>query len=65
MALHSGIDTVAIVSLGVYSETYGSANTDNVADLFLSFGLLENAPEAAASTLWFSSWTLFCRRRRK
>jgi len=45
MALHNGIDTVAIVSFGVYSKVYGMADTDNIASLFASFGYLEDAPE--------------------
>ncbi len=45
MALHNGIDTVSIVSLGVWSKTYGSTDVDNIADLHASFGLLEDAPE--------------------
>ncbi len=44
MALRSGLDTVAIASRGIYTETYGAANTDNVADLHASRGYLENAP---------------------
>lgn len=44
MSLHSGIDVVAYVSRGIYTETYGSGGTDNIADLFCSWGLLENAP---------------------
>lgn len=44
MALWNGLDTVAIVSRGIYTETYGAANTDTVADLHASFGYLENAP---------------------
>ncbi len=43
MALHSGLDTVAIISFGVYSETYGAVHGKNVASLFVSRGLLERA----------------------
>ena len=50
MALHSGIDTVAIASLGFYSETYGVGEEANVANLYVSFGYLEDAPEEAAPT---------------
>ena len=52
MALYSGIDTIAFVSLGVYTETYGAVDTNNVASLFASLGLIERAPgPVAASTL--------------
>jgi hypothetical protein len=44
MSLHNGIDTTAFVSFGVHSKTYGSSDTDQTADLYASFGLLENAP---------------------
>lgn len=44
MALQSGLDTVAIVSFGVYSETYGSGEGSNIANLVASFGYLEDAP---------------------
>ncbi len=49
MSLHSGIDTVAVISLGVYTETYGAAEGGNIANLAVSFGLLENAPEPEIS----------------
>jgi len=44
MALHSGIDTVAVVTGGVYTKTYGSSSLDNICNLFASYGLLESAP---------------------
>jgi len=45
MALHNGIDTVGYVSCGFYSETYSSgAGGGNIASLFVSYGLLEEAP---------------------
>lgn len=47
MALHSGIDTTAFVSYGVYSKTYGSTGKANIANLFVSYGLLEDAPTRA------------------
>jgi len=47
MALHSGIDTVAYISNGIYSKTYGSGNSGNIANLFASLGLLEDAPAAS------------------
>ncbi len=44
MALHSGLDTVAIVSFGVFTKIYGAAEADNIADLHASRGYLEDAP---------------------
>ena len=44
MALRNGIDTVAIVSHGVYTETYGSAAPANIANLYASLGYFEDAP---------------------
>jgi len=46
MSLHSGIDTVAFVSNGVYTETYGSATLQNICNLFASYGIIEDASEA-------------------
>jgi hypothetical protein len=43
MALHSGLDTTAIISHGVYSKTYGAVHGKNIASLFVSRGLLERA----------------------
>ena len=58
MALHSSIDTVAVVSLGTYTETYNSADTANLPSLFCSYGLLEDAPTgvpaATASVKWIT-----------
>jgi len=45
MSLHNGIDLVAVATFGVYTETYGAANKGPIANLFASFGLLEDAPE--------------------
>ena len=36
MSLWSGIDTVAVASHGVYTETYGSGDKSNIANLFAS-----------------------------
>ncbi len=44
MALHNGIDTCAFVSGGVYTENYGAADPENIANLFVSYGLVEDAP---------------------
>ena len=40
------LDTVAIASLGVYSELYGLNEEGNLANLYVSFGYLEDAPNA-------------------
>lgn len=61
MSLHNGIDTVAMISFGVYSMTYGLADKDNRADLHISFGLLENVPSTRLRV--GPSWTLYIRRR--
>ncbi len=44
MALHGGIDTVAFVSNGLYSETYGLGEEQNIANLFASQGMIEDLP---------------------
>ena len=44
MALHNGVDMVAVLTRGFFSYTYGSAETDNTMDLYLSAGLFEDAP---------------------
>jgi hypothetical protein len=42
LALRNGIDTVAIATLGVYSETYASAsNQANMNILYATWGFLE------------------------
>ena len=53
MALYDGIDTVAYASNGSYTETYTTAMNqgDNLADLFCSFGLLEDVPIPANKIL--------------
>ena len=43
MALTNGIETVAFVTMGYYTDEYTAA--DNIADLFCSWGLLEDVPE--------------------
>ena len=45
MGLHSGIDTVAFVTSGAYSETYGASAIANLTNLFCSYGLFEDAPD--------------------
>jgi len=49
MALHGGLDTVAITTLGVYSETYTSADIANLPSLFTTYGYLEDAPTPVTS----------------
>ena len=44
MALHNGLDTVAIISFGVFTKTYGSSDPSNIANLFASRGFLEDSP---------------------
>ena len=44
MALRNGLDTVSIISNGVYTETYGSGSAANIANLYASRGYLEDAP---------------------
>jgi len=47
VGLHSGIDTVAFVTSGAYSETYGASAIANLTNLFCSYGLFEDAPDVA------------------
>lgn len=58
MALNGGIDTVSYLTIGLYSETYTSADAANIASLFVTLGLLEDAPAAAESSGWigFIQW---------
>jgi len=45
MSLYNGLDLIAIVSHGVYTETYTSASDPGaIANLYASFGLFEDAP---------------------
>ncbi len=44
MSLYNGIDPTAIASLGSYTETYGSGEPANIANLYASLGLFEDAP---------------------
>lgn len=41
------VDPVALVSFGCYSETYGSAEQQNLCNLYASLGYLEDAPNMA------------------
>jgi len=49
MSLYNGVDTMAVASLGVYTSTYGSAASGNIANLFVSLGLFEDAPARVLS----------------
>ena len=51
MSLHNGLDTVAIISHGIYTKTYASAGLKNICNLFTSFGFLEDAPTGALGRL--------------
>jgi len=53
MSLHNGIDTVSYISLGYYSETYGVGEEANIANLYSSLGLLEDAPKISQLILDF------------
>lgn len=49
MALYSGVDIVAVATMGNFTETYGSTAPANIANLFASYGLLEDAPNPVVS----------------
>lgn len=49
MSLHSGIDTVAFVSRGLFTKTYGASDQPNINSLFLSRGLIEKAVAAVTA----------------
>ena len=51
MSLHEGIDTCSYVSVGQFTKNYGAANKSNIANLFGSLGMLEDAPSEAAESL--------------
>jgi len=55
MSLHNGIDTVAWVSIGLFTKTYGVADQENINSLFVSLGMLESAPEPSAIVLWLTN----------
>ncbi len=64
MSLHNGLDTVAIISDGVWTKTYGSTAPGNIANLFSSYGYFEDAP-AETPPLTGGGWWLTIRKRRK
>lgn len=47
MSLHAGIDTVAVITGGVFTKTYGASAPANIANLYTSRGFLEYAPNTA------------------
>jgi hypothetical protein len=69
MSLHSGVDTVAFVSYGTYTETYASvANQANMNNLFAFYGLLEDAPSetpAVPGALFHRFYYYFGKRQRR
>lgn len=50
MSLHSGIDTVAVISDGVFSKTYTASAPDVRAALYASDGYLEGLPQALGAS---------------
>ena len=58
MALRNGLDVVAIATRGVYTETYVTATGGgNIANLFVSWGLFEDAAAPPEPTgFWFIHW---------
>jgi len=65
MSLHNSIDTVAYVSCGLYTATYGSAAQANVNNLYASLGMIEDAPDVEPPVFAgkIASWLLYLRRR--
>lgn len=51
MSLHNGVDYVAVVAGGIYTETYGSTAQANINNLAASRGLLEDAPNIIVSII--------------
>lgn len=49
MSLHNGVDLVSISTSGVYTATYGSGQPANRANLYVSRGFFEDAPDIAAA----------------
>jgi len=65
MSLHSGIDTYAWVSLGLFTK-YDSANEQNVINsLYASLGLIEGAYYLGSGSLIFKILRFLARRRRR
>ena len=47
MSLHEGIDTVALATMGSFTSTYGNAEGNNRANLYATWGLIEDAVDRA------------------
>lgn len=60
MALYSGLDTIAIISRGVFTKTYGASSPGNIANLHASFGFLEDI----STNIFVLNITNLYRRRR-
>ena len=43
MALQEGLDTVGIISMGMYTETYEAIHPANRANVYASLGYIEDA----------------------
>ena len=56
------IDTVAIVSYGVYSETFGQAELKNRCNLYASLGFLEDAPNVLVKIINIAMYLMRMRR---
>lgn len=55
MSLHAGIDTVAFVSSGLFTKTYGASEQANINSLYVSRGLLEKAPNPLPLLTWIKN----------
>jgi len=51
MSLYNGIDPTAIAALGSYTESYGSGSPANIANLYASLGLFEDAPNTSVAII--------------
>ena len=57
MSLHNGIDTIGVLSYGVFSKTYGVGEEGNTANIYSSLGYFEDAPGGVvASGRSFADW---------
>ena len=58
MSLHQGLDTVAWVSLGLFTKTYDAseADQDNINKLFVSLGLIETSSTEGGYHYWPNIW---------
>lgn len=58
------VDTVAYCSFGVYSKVYGVGEEQNIANLFSSYGLLEDAPTGVLGPDLDPYMSIYRRKRR-